>query len=212
MEKAAHEHNATLKESLIPQHTAGKQNDLSERRVYGDEEEAKRRFSEIKQKLLQPWLWQQAANTESASFALFDAEGNEVSRPAREGDYYRIDLAGPGTVAGDGYDWVRIETVREWEAQQVSVFGLTLMANPAPVTNDSDAAHFFKEGASSTFILERKNSVVTLSYHGRNERPNINTDHVVDNIRNAITGVAAMLGFSELQWSALLKGLLGEGE
>lgn len=195
---------------IVPPQKEGKHNDLCEERILEDSLTAGRIYDHIRQRLLHPESWEKIADTSSVSFRVYDASGHPVERAAQAGDYYRIDLAGPGPSAGDGYDWVRVDAVEEHndKATGAAVFGLRLTACAAPFGDEPDAAHFFKQGASSSFVLERKDATVRLSYHGRNEKPNTSTSHLADNIRNAITGVAAMLGFSEMQWSALLKGLL----
>jgi hypothetical protein len=62
--------------------------------------------------------------------------------------------------------------------------------------------------ATSSYIIERNGDIVTARYHGRNEISNIATASTLDNIRNATIAVGASIGLSEVQWSALLKGLL----
>jgi hypothetical protein len=81
---------------------------------------------------------------------------------------------------------------------------------PAPGKENNDTAHFFHDGATSSFIITRKDNVVTASYHGRNELPNVNTESAADNVRNGVVASGALLALSELQWAALLKGLLKE--
>ncbi len=46
-----------------------------------------------------------------AAFKLCDSYGNEVERLPQEGDYFKIDIPGPGSVDGEGYDWVKIENI-----------------------------------------------------------------------------------------------------
>jgi hypothetical protein len=50
---------------------------------------------------------------------------------------------------------------------------------------------------------------VVVSYHGRNEMPNIE-GAVADKIRNTIVASGAALGLSELHWKSLLNGLLAK--
>ena len=74
----------------------------------------------------------------------------------------------------------------------------------------NEIAHFFEEGATSTFILQLQNNTVFASYYGRNEVPNTDVERLTDKVRNALVGMAAYVGISEIHWKALLKGFLKE--
>ena len=87
-------------------------------------------------------------------------------------------------------------------------FSIQLMPSVNPDHVKDGIAHFFKEGASSTFIVRRNGKTITAYYFGRNEVPNIKDLPVVDAIRNKLVATSAMAGISSLQWTALLKGLL----
>ena len=50
--------------------------------------------------------WKEYAGNISADFRLVDKAGREVQRQAKKGDYFKIDIPGPGSQSGDGYDWV----------------------------------------------------------------------------------------------------------
>jgi hypothetical protein len=57
-------------------------------------------------------------------------------------------------------------------------------------------------------MIIRKGNTIRASYHGRNEKPNLDNPALGDKIRNAVVAIGAMAGISELQWKAFLKGLL----
>ena len=54
----------------------------------------------------------------------------------------------------------------------------------------------------------RKAGTVTAHYKGRNESPNTDELALTDKVRNVVVAGGALAGVSELQWRALLKGLL----
>ena len=85
---------------------------------------------------------------------------------------------------------------------------MKLRASGKPGEEGESAAHFFKEDATSSFVIHRKGNKVTASYHGRNEVPNTDTDKTIDNIRNSMVAMGALAGLSELQWSRIIKGFL----
>jgi hypothetical protein len=154
--------------------------------------------------------WGEICAVASASFRLTDAEGNEIERDPQQGDHFRIELPAPGTDTGDGYDWVRIEKIEkhinscaEWEAVSI-----TVRPAPNPLNDKEDTAHFFSPEATSTFLVQREKKKLSAEVHGRNEKPNTDTDNTIDNIRNKIIGETALTGLSDLQWKQLVKGIL----
>jgi hypothetical protein len=198
---------------IIPLQTQGKANDLEEQHTAADIPDAIIVFERAVQRLKHPACWHIIAGALSASFSLFDQAGNEIAGPATENELIRIDIPGPGPGMGDGYDWVRITRMREsTDTENKKQFAICLEPCAAPGKGTGVSAHFFKTGASSTFIIERAGSTVTASYHGRNEIVNTDTNNALDNLRNAVMGTAALAGISELQWKALLKGLLQDGK
>jgi|SRR5579862_138536 len=194
---------------LIPENYIGKPTNLSTSVILSTTDEAAICFNRASKRLLNPPVWHKLSGWASAHFELIGADGEENERLAREGDYFKIDVPGPGPSAGDGCDWVKVEKIAlhtnpsgasEWTFLQVHPCG-----NPS---KPGGTAHFFKSQATSSYVVERNGNIVTARYHGRNETPNTSTDSTLDNIRNAALAAGATLGFSEAQWMALLKGLL----
>jgi hypothetical protein len=79
-----------------------------------------------------------------------------------------------------------------------------------PATPTDDTAHFFKDAATSSFIVERKGKKLLSAVYGRNEVPNTESSNIIDKVRNAIVGTTAILGISNVQWKNLAKGLIAE--
>jgi hypothetical protein len=167
-------------------------------------------FKTAVERLLDVNNWSRLCGISSASFRLTDEKGTEVDRPIKAGDHFRIDIPGPGTVTGKGYDWVQIEKIEphlnpcaEWEA-----IAIIVRSAPNPLNEDEHTAHFFSEEATSTFLVKRDKKRVTAEVHGRNEKPNTATGNTLDNLRNTVVGTAALTGFSDIQWKQLVKGIL----
>jgi len=166
-------------------------------------------FNRACKRLLNPPLWQELAGGLSASFSLKSPDGNDADRLAQINDYLQIDIPGPGPSAGNGYDWVKVENIAEQaDPDSDESMSITLKPAPNPGQPGKGVAHFFAEGASSTFIVSRKGNTVIVSYHGRNELPNDEEVSYPDKVRNTIIAAGALAGISELQWNALIKGLL----
>jgi hypothetical protein len=199
-----------METTLIPEHNEGKQNDLQFSANFNNREEAVDCFKRAHKRLLNPGVWHELGGVFSGEFVLVNETGNQPSRVAEIGDMYRIDLPGPGPKAGNGYDWVRIDAIddRSDETAEEELFSIRVMPTNNPYDKAPVTAHFFKAGASSTFVVKRTHNEVTAYYHGRNEVTNNETGNTADNVRNSLMSTAALAGLSELQWSAMIKALL----
>lgn len=149
----------------------------------------------------------------TASFALTDGVGNIVRRVAGEGDHLRIDIPGPGSKTGDGYDWVKIERIEHKNNPVNDNEELSMRARPASNPNDSaeETAHFLRMMQVVHLWYCVKN-IVKAEIHGRNELPNVEQETKLDSIRNAFTALLAVLGFSKFQWKKLVKGIVSQEE
>jgi hypothetical protein len=190
-----------------PQHTGSEMNAV-EKIELGSEAEAIYFFNTVKERLLDINRWAEFAGMSMSTFRLTDSSGNEVDRKATDGDYIKIDIPGPGTTAGGGYDWVVIEDIRSQVLDGAEVLSITARPASNPSTEDNSTAHFLTEEATSTFQVKRLGNAIYAEEHGRNEVANTDTGSVLDNIRNTFVGLGAKIGFSYPQWKALVKGLL----
>lgn len=195
---------------LIPENYTGKPINLSFSMILLTHEEALASFNRAGKRLLNPAIWHKLSGWASAHFLLTGSDGEKKDRLAAEGDHFRIDVPGPGPAAGGGFDWVRVEKIKLHTNPSGISEWIFLRVRPCsdPLKPNGDTAHFFKSLATSSFIAERNGKIVTARYHGRNEKPNTSTDSTMDNMRNATFATGAAMGFSEAQWTALLKGLL----
>ena len=194
---------------MVPENKKGKALDLEHSVIENSPEEAITTFKRACKRLLNPPTWHELSGALSATFKLGPLTGPGVERLAQINDYIRIDIPGPGSVTGDGYDWVQVQNIIENpDPSAGESFGMTLKAAVNPDKPEQGIAHFFGDGATSTFIVKRNGNNVTASYHGRNEIPNTKKVDLPDKIRNSIIAGGALAGISELQWAALIKGLL----
>ncbi|MBC7875063.1 MAG: hypothetical protein H7Y01_13760 [Ferruginibacter sp.] len=194
---------------VVPDNETGKAVDLEEAVTENSMEEAITTFKRACKRLLNPSVWHELSGALSASFTLAAPGDPSPHRLARADDFFKIDIPGPGPSSGDGYDWVQVESITEQaDPSAEESFGMTLKVAANPEKPGDGTAHFFKEGATSSFIIKRNGTTVTASYHGRNEQPNIKDAKPGDKIRNTIIAIGAMIGISELQWKSLIKGFL----
>ena len=203
-----HEKNYT---GLIPPEGEGRTITASAKKKLDDEESAKSYYEKVKHRLLNVNGWHDIAGTMSAEFQLTDAEGNEVQREVDKGDHFRVAIKGPGSTAGEGYDWVRVEDVKEVHEENVDSVAVRVKPTTNPNTPDENIAHFYAEKSTSTFVVTRESKKVYAEIYDRNIEANEETDQPTDKIRNAVVGLTAKYGASKLQWQALADGLV-EGD
>ncbi|WP_316825609.1 hypothetical protein [Pedobacter miscanthi] len=193
-------------QNIIPKQYTGTSMDALEERFCSSIEEATALFNRTATKLLSINDWDKYAGM--SNFQLMDAWGIKVERTAEEGDFIRIDIPGPGTRAGRGYDWVRIQEIKNIEDGEYQILTITVRPCAHPLEKDDKTAHFLKDTATSTFVVKRNGLHITAEEHGRNELPNTETGSLYDKGRNFVVGMAAKLGLSYPQWKRLVKGLL----
>jgi hypothetical protein len=155
--------------------------------------------------------WDKLSGAASARFTLTDAAGRPVEGPPQVGFHIKIDVPGPGSGKGDGFDWVQLEIIEDGNDAALDREFIVMRVRPAsnPGTSDKEVAHFFSDKATSNFLVMREKNAVTAAVLGRNEIPNT-TDNtgLLDKLRNAVVGIGAALGMSNPQWKSLVNGLL----
>jgi len=169
---------------------------------------AKELFLLAKKRLMDVNNWKEISEQAVAEFRLTDSQGNEVSGPVQEGMFFRIDIPGPGTETGDGFDWVIVEKISEYQLEDIESFGIRVRPTPNPTNTDQEIAHFYSSQTTSTFTVTRENTKVTAAVYDRNTKANTDDQSFLDKIRNILTGVAGILAFSKIQWESLTSGLV----
>lgn len=193
---------------IVPEQKTGKAIDAESHLALGDDTEAKEFFERVKNRLQHVNQWKDYAGEISATFQLIDRGCQEVQRPAQRGDYFKIDIPGPGTESGKGYDWVQIEDVVNKTTADGEIFGFRVRPVDNPLGEKDDAAHFYSEESTSSFLVERRGNLVTASVHDRNTKPNEDAESTIDKIRDAVVGTAGVMIFSKIQWQNLTDGLV----
>lgn len=203
-------HTLNIFKNIVPENIKGKSLDKEHAISTDTENEAKIIFKKAADKMLHLNKWAELGGIISAEFLLTDHEGQPLERAAAAGDFVRIDVQGPGSIVGGGYDWVNIEALEDksnHESSEESI-GMRLRACKPPGQNTDKVAHFFKGDATSSFVIYRNKNRVHSFYFGRNEVINTDTDRLLDNVRNIIIGGVALGGVSEIQWDNLIKAFL----
>ena len=194
--------------NLIPKHKEGKKIDCFETVEFQNTAEAENFYTIVRHRLLNVNGWDEVAVLPSATFRLRDSSNKELRRLAQEKDFVRIDIPGPGLPSSDGFDWVHIECITEERDEHTQCTVLTLRPASDPTNSNPDIAHFFKNMATSSFLVEQRHNVVTVQYAGRNGVINTENTKLADNMRNLLIGVSAKIGLSFPQWKALTLGII----
>lgn len=197
-----------VNENVIPEQKEGAATHTSSSCTCNDALSAKTFFETVKQRLFDVNHWEKIAGMASADFRLCDSDGNEVNRELQKGDHFKIDIPGPGPDTGDGYDWVKVEAIDAQNQDDEEQISITVRPATNPNNDNKDVAHFFKDTATSSFVIERKGNKVTASVIGRNEKPNADAEKITDKARNTAVAAAAITGFSKIQWKGLVDGLI----
>lgn len=193
---------------LIPEQHEGSRMDAVETRSAETVKEARDVFNRACERLLDVNAWGGLAGL--SDFQLIDASGISAKRNVKEGDYIRIDIPGPGTTAGMGYDWVRVEEIKKLDENDSSLIGMRVRPSAHPVSGSKETAHFLKGAATSTFIVKLSGRTVTAEEHGRNEMANTDAERLLDKGRNFTVGLAAKFGLSYPQWKNLVRAFLAD--
>ena len=105
---------------------------------------------------------------------------------------------------------MQVEAVEETSEGDVDCVAMRVRPATNPKNSREDVAHFFSGEATSNFVVKREGTTITAAVYGRNEKPNVHAEKVVDKARNAAIATGAVGGFSKLQWKQLAKGIVEE--
>ncbi|WP_426293546.1 hypothetical protein ACN9ML_30850 [Dyadobacter endophyticus] len=177
-------------------------------RDFDDITTAKAFFFQAEGRLLNVNQWHDEAGEALARFILADSAGNPVDGMAQQGLLIKIDIPGPGSKSGEGYDWVKIEEIKRVNSTEAQSTALRVRPIAAPGSGEDKPTHFYDENSTSTFTITREDTLVTAAIYDRNINPNTESDSLIDKVRNAITGLFGEKVFSKIQWQALVDGLL----
>jgi hypothetical protein len=198
--------------NIIPGQHKGKEIEATSSTSLPGVEDAKMFYDKAKDRLLDVNAWDKIAGIISARFQVVGADGREVSDKVEKGTYLRIDIAGPGSKAGDGYDWVFVEEFSEKYEQGMQSIGFRVRPSENPFGNQDETAHFYSQESTSSFIVSREENKVYAWIVDRNIRPNQRTKSVADKIRDSAIGTGALGLFSKIQWQGLADGIVKPGD
>jgi len=193
---------------VVPAQFTGQEIEADATKELKDEAAAKSLYNVAKKKLLDVNNWNKIAGTITAKFQIIDEKGEEVTRDVRKGDYLRINIPGPGSKEGDGYDWVLVEELKEINRGSLQSVGFRVRPTENPFGEKNETSHFYSKEATSSFIICRENAQLISWIVDRNLLPNTESGSLVDKVRDVVVGVSAIAGLSKVQWQQLADGLI----
>jgi hypothetical protein len=193
---------------IVPAQYTGKEIEVESAIKLKNSDEAKIFYELVKNRLLDVNYWHNLAGLFSAVFSLVDANGIEVDRLADNGDFIKIDVPGPGSSDGDGFDWVRIEEKKEIDEENLQFTGFTVRPCANPRGNKKTIAHFYSAEATSSFMAVRTDNEIKAMIFDRNLKANNVAGTATDKLRDTAVGISAIGSFSKMQWQNLANGLI----
>lgn len=193
---------------IIPEQYKGQELEAESCQLLNDETAAQTLYEAAKKKLLSVNNWHKVAGAITARFQIIDQKGNEVNREVQKGDYLRIDIPGPGSKEGNGYDWVLVEELKEINKASLQSVGFRVRPNENPFGKKNETAHFYSKETTSTFVVTRESATVFSWIVDRNLLPNTESESLVDKVRDVVVSVSGIAGFSKVQWQGLADGLI----
>jgi hypothetical protein len=201
----------SFKDQVIPSQHEGKVIDTEKCIDFETEVEAKDFFKEAKERLLDVNQWGKIAGKMSAAFELHNAQMQKVNRHIEKGDYFKIDIPGPGSEDGDGYDWVQVQAMDTFTETHFEAVAFTVrpVKNPRH-PSEVKVSHFFDPVSTSTFTVRRDDKKITAGVYDRNTKPNTDGEGILDKIRNTIIGFLGIEGGAKVQWTSLTKAIVDD--
>jgi hypothetical protein len=193
---------------IVPAQYTGKEIEAEAFVEMKDKNEAMIFYDAVRDRLLNVNSWHQLAGIISARFQLVDTTGKEVSRNVQKGDYIKVDIPGPGSKEGDGYDWVCIEELKEINDGDIQSIGFRVRPAKNPLGKKNETAHFYSDEATSNFMVTCEGTKISAMIIDRNVMPNDEATSITDKIRHTAVGMGAIGSFSKIQWQNLAEGLI----
>jgi hypothetical protein len=193
----------------VPEHYKGAHFDTESKRVLDSPILAVQQFKILKERFFNINHWQEYCGKMSAEFRLCDMHGFYVDRMPKVGDFFRIDIPGPGNPQTKGYDWVEIVAMDDrCFGDELERYLISCRPSKPPGSRGDNIAHFYSPEASSTFIISRGSNYIKVGIYGRNEVANFSRTGMIGKIRNALITIGGFLRATKFQWKGLAEGFL----
>lgn len=193
----------------LPQHHTGKEIIVESSTTVDSMHEKDILLSRALARLKDVNSWHRIMDQNFAVFQLTDKAGQplEAIEP-EEGMHFRIDIAGPASESGNGYDWVEIVQAHTFEINAYKGYFITVRPADNPGSKDDHTAHFYTRSSTSTFLVYGHDCAVHAMVLDRNIEVNTDSKTGIDSIRNTVYGAVGKAVFSKIQWQLLADALV----
>jgi len=193
----------------IPKQISGNYQDIVKMQCSNTLLEASNNFKLLHKRLINVNNWHSLSTKVKSNYQLIDSRTAEFTEDLKIGNYLRIDIPGPGSPIGNGYDWTKIVDIEsELENDDSPFFSFTVKPSPSPNSERENIAHFYDNNSSNTFIIRKIGTCIYAEIHGRNERENTSNVPILDKVRNKAVALGGKIGLSDLNWMGLTEALL----
>jgi hypothetical protein len=198
-------------DKVIPEHKKGIDSKIIFSRDTDTTVFARELFQYARLNLLGVNRWHKLSKESNVMFTMIDQYGRKVNGQPKEGFYFRIDMPGePDSENDRETDWVIVEKIEESSTDDNDFIGIRVRPARPPFRMDGKGAtaHFFNDGATSTFCITRTGTKVTAGVYGKLEKENKPAISIWAKIKNFFITVHAMRALHKPQWKKLVHGLL----
>lgn len=193
----------------IPNQTKGGHHDVVNMHCANTLEQAMTDYAELHRRLMAVNHWHEFSDKIKAEFSLIDATTLETTEEFTLGNYIKIDIPGPGSPSGHGFDWTKIIAIEKHQENDEQPFmAFTIQPCPAPDSDTDTIAHFYNDATTNTFIIRRIGNCLFAEVHGRNETDNVENLPFLDLVRNKAVAIGGKFGLGNLNWFGFTLALL----
>lgn len=194
---------------IIPAQVKGGSHDIVSMHCANSIDSAKDCFQKLQDRLMSVNEWHTFSAKVKTQFVLIDPLTDEPTTELKEGNLIQIDIPGPGSPSGSGFDWTVITDLQIGNKNEdTPYFAFTIRPCPAPNTKDDTVAHFYDEESTNTFIVRRIGTCIYAEVHGRNQIENTSDVPVLDVVRNKAVAIGSKFGIGSLNWIGFTSALL----
>ena len=197
-----------MKHPSIPAQLKGGCHDIVSMHCANTVDKAKANYKELQRRLVAVNEWHTFSEKIKAEFILVTPINDQPTDELKVGNLIKIDIPGPGSPSGSGFDWTEISKVETDDDEEFPYFAFTLKPCPAPDTKDDTVAHFYSKESSNTFIIRRIGTCIYVEVHGRNEIENTSDAPLLDIVRNKAVAIGSKFGIGSLNWMGFASALL----
>ena len=166
-------------------------------------------FEQLQQRLKAVNEWDSISEKIKTKFFLLDSSTYQPTTDLKVGNLIKIDIPGPGSPSGSGYDWTEIIDIQIGvENKENPFFAFTIKPCPAPNSDVDTVAHFYNRESTNTFIVRRIGTCLYAEVHGRNQIENTSDAPLLDIVRNKAVAIGSKFGIGSLNWIGFAGALL----